>query len=360
MIKRFVSEIHWPLFFATLGLVLIGTLFIYSAAQHDGGNYLSKHLMWIGVAFAVFMGAYFLGYRTFLSLSYIFYVAVIFLLLLVEVLGNKYFGAQRWLQLGPFVIQPSEFAKLVVVLVLANFLGSDYSFEKSSRTVFSALGLVLLPFLLVVKQPDLGTSLIFIPVVAVLLFFWGLRLRVFIFSAIAGLVAMPVFWHFLKAYQKNRILVFLDPYKDPLGSGYTALQSRIAIGSGGFLGKGYLHGTQTQLNFVPEHHTDFIFCVIGEEWGYMGVLIVLSLYAVLFYSAFQILLHTTDIKARLLVVGICAVIFSQVFINVGMTFGLMPITGLTLPLISYGGSSLLTTMASLGIILSIYRQRSIF
>ena len=179
-------------------------------------------------------------------------------------------------------------------------------------------------------------------------------------SITSVLFSAPFFWQLLKDYQKQRILVFLNPSRDPLGSGYTAIQAKIAVGSGGLFGKGYLQGSQSQLQFIPEHHTDFIFCVIGEEWGFIGALLLLVLYGTLFKSAFDIMSQTTDPKAKLLITGILAVMFSQVFINIGMSFGLMPITGLTLPLISYGGSSLVATSVALGLVLSVYRERSIF
>jgi len=191
-------------------------------------------------------------------------------------------------------------------------------------------------------------------------FMWGLRYRYFITAFLSLAVTAPFLWTLLKTYQKKRILVFLDPTMDPLGAGYTAIQSKIAVGSGGLLGKGYLAGTQTQLQFVPEHHTDFIFCVFGEEWGFMGAILLLGLYWLLFSSAFKIISATTDQKARLLGSGIMAMLFVQVFVNIGMTIGLMPITGITLPLVSYGGSSMISTAIALGLILSIYRERSIF
>ncbi len=360
MLRKWLKETHWPLVFAAGGLVIIGTLFIYSAAYHDSGNYEDKQIFWVVVATAILFLVPLMGYRTFLSISYLFYVIAIILLLAVFIFGKTRLGAQRWLSFGPIIIQPSEFAKIATVLALANFLGSNNPLEKKSRTAFLALGMALLPFLLIAKQPDLGSATLFLPLAAVLLFLWGVRYRVFIVSAVLFLIAAPLAWEFLKEYQRKRILVFLNPNLDPLGSGYTAVQSKIAVGSGGLFGKGYLAGTQSQLQFVPEHHTDFIFCVIGEEWGYAGAVLVLTFYALLFRSAFQVMEGTTDIKAKLLIAGVVSVLFTQVFVNIGMSFGLMPITGITLPLISYGGSSLIATAVALGLILSIYKERSIF
>ncbi|MBI3306788.1 MAG: rod shape-determining protein RodA [Candidatus Omnitrophica bacterium] len=360
MLKRWLKDIHWPLFFAMGGLVVVGSAFIYSAAYHDSGSYETKQLFWVMVALVIFFAMAFLGYRSLLGMSYLLYVLAIICLVVVLVLGEARLGAQRWLRLGPIAFQPSEFAKLATILALANFLGSNNRWEKEGRIFLAAAAIALVPFILIVKQPDLGTSLMFIPMMIAMLFIWGLRYRYFIFTALTGLVAAPLMWGVLKEYQRKRILVFLDPDRDPLGSGYTAIQSKIAVGSGGLFGKGYMAGTQSQLQFVPEHHTDFIFCVIGEEWGFAGALLLLVLYGLLFRAAFQVVEHTTDMKAKLLVAGIAAVVFSQVFINIGMSIGLMPITGITLPLVSYGGSSLVMTAIALGLVLSIYKERSIF
>jgi rod shape determining protein RodA len=360
MFPKWFKDIHWPLVFAAAGLVAIGSLFIFSAAFHDSGNYEDKHLFWVAAATCVLFMIPLMGYRTFLSISYLFYVIAILLLISVFIFGKTRLGAQRWLSLGPLIIQPSEFAKLATVLAVANFLGSNNPLQNRFQTSVMALGMAILPFLLIAKQPDLGSAMLFLPMAAALLFLWGVRYRVFIISTILVLIAAPLGWEFLKAYQRKRILVFLNPNLDPLGSGYTAVQSKIAVGSGGLFGKGYMAGTQSQLQFVPEHHTDFIFCVIAEEWGFAGTVLVLTFYGLLFRSAFQVMEGTTDIKAKLLIMGVMAILFTQTFVNIGMSFGLMPITGITLPLISYGGSSLIATSVALGLILSIYKERSIF
>ncbi len=360
MLQKWFRQTHWPLVFAVLCLFLIGTLFVYSAAYHDSGHYLTKHFFWVFVGVLVLFSIPFLGYRTFLSVSYLLYVVSVVLLAAVLVLGKPRLGAQRWLDIGPLAIQPSEFAKLATILAVANLLGSHHSWEKRKRVVLSALAMTLVPFLLILKQPDLGSASMLIPMVITLLFLWGLSWKIFAFSGAGALLGVPFLWEFLKPYQKKRIMVFLNPNLDPLGSGYTAVQSKIAVGSGGLLGKGYLAGTQSQLQFVPEHHTDFIFCVLGEEWGFAGALLLLFLYGLLFHSAFQVMQNTTDIKAKLLIGGVVAVIFSQAFVNIGMTFGLLPITGITLPLVSYGGSSFVATAIALGLILSVYKERSIF
>ena len=360
MLYRWFREFHPSLIFATLGLICMGTLFVYSASHHDSSAYLTRQIFWVIVSLGVLFIVQNFGYRTFLSMANLFYIFSILLLIWVLIAGATRLGAQRWITLGPLVIQPSEFAKLATVLTLANYLGNHQPWEHSTKNILWAIAVALLPFLLIVKQPDLGSALVFLPALAAVLFIWGIRKRIFIFSFILILVSTPIFWHFLKPYQKKRIHVFMDPMQDPLGAGYTALQSRIAVGSGGLWGKGYLEGTQSQLDFVPEHHTDFIFCVIGEEWGFIGSLILLALYWLLFKAALTVMDQTTDIKAKLLITGFLATIFTQVFINIGMSFGLMPIAGITLPLVSYGGSSMVATTFSLGMIMSIYKERSIF
>jgi len=358
--QRWAKDIYWPLIVSMLGLACVGILFVYSATHYQANPYAMKQLFWVFFGFMVFFIVALMGYRFFLGTSYLFYVLSLILLVVVDVIGHTHLGAQRWLHLGPVAIQPSEFAKLATVLALANYLGSHNRWENENKILSVALLMAFIPGMLIVKQPDLGSAMLFVPMILVLLFLWGIRYRYLIAGAILTIGGVPFLWGFLKEYQKKRLMVFLNPGLDPLGAGYTAIQSRIAVGAGGMFGKGYLDGTQIQLDFVPEHHTDFIFCVIGEEWGYAGTILLLALYGLLFKAVFQVISSTTDVKAKLLAGGVLAVIFSQVFINIGMTFGFLPIAGLTLPLVSYGGSSFIATAAALGLVLSIYKGRSIF
>jgi len=214
--------------------------------------------------------------------------------------------------------------------------------------------------MLILKQPDLGSSIVFIPFLVAMLFLWGVRFRYLIALFVMSVSALPFVWFALAPYQQKRLLVFFNPSIDPIGASYTAIQSKIAVGSGELFGKGWLQGTQTQLDFVPEHHTDFILTVIAEEFGFFGTLLVIFLFAVLIGYAFRILEHTTDVKARLLAIGVTALFCFQIFVNIGMAIGIAPITGLTLPFISYGGSSLVMTFFALGLLVSIYKERSIF
>lgn len=360
MLRRLFKDIHYPLIFAVLGLAAIGALFIYSASFRDPGQYEVKQFFWIVIGLGAMIGISYVGYRPFLSIGYLFYGFSLVLLVLVDFFGHKHLGAARWLTLGPLVIQPSEFAKLGTLLALVNYLGSHNPLGGQFKIVLGSFALIIVPFILVVKQPDLGSAILFFPMVLTILFLWGIQWR-YLFAGFGALaVGLPFAWEMLKEYQRKRILVFLNPALDPLGSGYTSIQAKIAVGSGGLWGKGYLAGTQTQLHFVPEHHTDFIFCVIGEEIGLLGSLLVICLYAYLFNAIFLIMQHTTDIRAKLLCGGVLALVFAHVIVNIGMTIGLMPIAGVPLPLISYGGSSFVMNCVALGLVLSVYRERSIF
>lgn len=360
MVPKFLKGIHWPIFLLAVILTGIGIVSIYSASFRTGGDYAFRQLLWMAAAVSVFFLTILIGYRAFLNAGYLFYAASVLLLIMVFAVGIARSGAHRWIGIGPVILQPAELAKIATLMVLAHFLTDQSSFSRQKRTIFAGGLLALIPFLLILKQPDLGSALVFLPALFLMLFFWGIRLKYVLILLISITAAIPFAWHFLKPYQQKRILVFLNPAIDPIGASYTAIQSKIAVGSGGLFGKGWLRGTQTQLDFVPEHHTDFIFCVIGEEFGFLGSILVILLFAFLIRYAFQIIQHTTDLRARLLALGITTLIFFQAFVNIGMTVGLAPITGITLPFISYGGSSLIATFFGLGLLASIHKERSIF
>ncbi|MBI4358023.1 MAG: rod shape-determining protein RodA [Candidatus Omnitrophica bacterium] len=359
-VPRFLKQIHWPLVILTVLFAVLGIFEIYSASFREGGSYASKQLCWLFVGLLVFFATMWLGYRSFLDLGYLFYGLTIGMLVWVLFFGESVSGAQRWIFLGPFALQPSEFAKVATLLTLANFLAARSPVEKQKRTFLMASVLVGLPTLLVLKQPDLGSALVFLPLFLAMMFLWGIRFRYLILLFLMGLSSLPLLWHILKPYQQKRILVFFNPQIDPIGASYTAIQSKIAVGSGGLFGKGWLGGTQTQLDFVPEHHTDFIFSVVAEEFGFLGAFFLVILFLLLISYIFQIMQQTTDFRARLLAVGIASAIAFQVFVNIGMTIGLAPITGIPLPFISYGGSSLIANFFILGLLASVYKERSIF
>ncbi len=357
---RVFKGFYWPLFSVVVFISLLGIAAIYSASRGLPSNYAPKQCLWLAIAVISLFMTVWLGYRTLLSYAYVMYALSIVFLLLVMFLGAIHLGAQRWLHLGPLVIQPSEFSKIATILTLAQYLGERARNRYQTKRFLISFFIVAFPMLLILKQPDLGTALIFLPILFCILFLWGVRLRYLIITASLGLLSLPVFWAAMKGYQKKRLLVFLNPNVDPLGSGYTALQSKIAVGSGELLGKGYLHGTQNKLNFLPEHHTDFIFCVVAEEWGYIGAICLLLIFTLLFVKMIQVFQRTSDTRARLIAAGVISMIFFHVVINIGMTIGIMPIAGLPLPFFSYGGSSLVSMFVAIGLLISIYKERSIF
>ena len=358
--KQFFKGIHWPIVCLTVGITISSFFFIYSATFRSDEEYMTKQLTWFAVAVIAFVSAIGLGYRKFLNASQFLYWMSIVILILVPIIGYARKGAHRWISVGGFTLQPSEFCKLATILMLAQFLADRARTMGQKRSFALGALLTLIPFFLIVKQPDLGTALTFIPMLIGMLLVWGIRFRYLFAVFLTGLSSLPFLWFMLKPYQQKRLLVFVNPDADPLGSGYTAVQSKIAVGAGGLIGKGWLHGTQTQLDFVPEHHTDFIFCVVGEEFGFLGSLFLILLFCSLIGYFIQVMERTTDIRARVLAAGITSVFFFQVMVNIGMTIGIAPITGITLPLVSYGGSSLITTYLAIGLLVSIHKERSIF
>ena len=305
-------------------------------------------------------------YRKFYDLAYIFYGLNILLLLFVLMMGRYALGARRWMEIGALSFQPSELAKLSLIFVLGRYFSNrrptlSFNFASKAQLLFRDL---IFPFLLtavsillIFKQPDLGTSLLLFGIFLIMLFVTGLEYRYLMGFTGACLALMPFAWHILKSYQKDRLLVFLNPNIDPLGAGYTIIQSKIAIGSGQWAGKGWLSGTQNQLNFLPERHTDFIFSVIGEEWGLLGAIFLMYCYFVLIDSGFQIAEQLKDKFGLFLTMGIVSILILQVVINVGMVMGLCPVVGITLPLASYGRTSFLVFMIMMGILLNINRKR---
>lgn len=337
---------------------------MYSASYEEciatGIDYPQKQLVWVGIALAVFFIVLFVDYHFLLNISFIIYSIVILLLILVLILGEKRFGARRWIGLGGFTLQPSELAKFGVILAIARYLVWDIENRRAFRYILLCGMVLSIPLVLIFKQPDLGTTLLFIPTVSIMLFSAGIRWRYIITTGILGGVGIPFIWSLLRTYQKKRIFSFLNPESDPLGAGYSIIQSKIAIGSGGVLGRGWLSGTQNRLNFIPERHTDFIFSVVGEEWGFIGAVIVVILFFIIIACGFNIVHKAPDVSGRLLSMGIITIFTIQVSVNIGMTIGLVPVTGIPLPFISYGGTSLVVTMAMMGLLENIYIRRFMF
>jgi rod shape determining protein RodA len=367
--KRDLDRKIW---FYTVLIVATGLAALYSAA-HDNVR-VPRSIFFDQLIFSFFgLGIMYLvgkmDYRKFYDAAYIFYGLNVILLLMVLVGGKDALGARRWIDLGPFSFQPSELTKLSIVLMLGRYFSDirprlSFDFFTKAQAFFVNL---LVPFLLtavlmllIFKQPDLGTSLLIFGMFMVMLFASGIEYKYFFGFLFCIFAATPFAWHVLKPYQKDRLLVFLNPNIDPLGAGYTIIQSKIAIGSGQIFGKGWLSGTQNQLNFLPERHTDFIFSVIGEEWGFVGAVVLIYFYFRLIENSFMVAEQVKDNFGTLVCVGIVAILVLQVVINIGMVMGLFPVVGLTLPFVSYGRSSFLVFLIMMGFLLNLSKRRTIF
>jgi len=362
--KRLVKDFDKTLL-ALVFIICIGGLFIlYSATQVKNlpfvESYIFRQISWIALAAVLLLVMINISYQKFIDISYALYAINVTLLALVLILGRERLGAQRWFAIGDFAFQPSEFTKISFILVLASIIGSKRVDLRYARALILPLISLAVPFVLVLLQPDLGTALLLIPIFFVMMYVGGARVKHLVILALSGLAAMPFFWHFLRDYQKQRLLVFLNPNVDPLGAGYTIIQSKIAVGSGGLIGKGWLAGTQNQLNFLPERHTDFIFSVIGEEWGLFGALVLILLFFLIVSRSLDIAGSTNDMYGKLVAVGIVTLLTLQVVINIAMTIGFMPVVGIPLPLVSYGGSSMLTSFIAIALLLNIGMRRSRF
>lgn len=339
-------------------LNILSLMSLYSSL-HQAGEFKEqaifyKQIIWIAISWAFLIIFSFISYRFYFDLSFILYGLNLVLLIFVIVFGKRIMGAQRWLDIGFFNFQPSELSKIAVIFILARFF--SYPEKSFLRVVLFPFALVMINVFLIFKQPDLGTASILLFLFFMLGFFSKVRKRYFIFLLIGGLLFSPFAGKFLKSYQRKRLTVFLNPNVDPLGAGYTIIQSKIAIGSGKIFGKGFLSGTQNQFNFLPERHTDFIFTVIAEEWGLAGCLFLLSIYYLLLRKISQGLSKIRDPFAQILSLGISSFFFLHIFINIGMTLGILPIVGLPLIFLSYGGSHLLISFILLGIFFNICRS----
>jgi rod shape determining protein RodA len=352
--RRLLQNVDWPLVAAAFFIIGLSVLSLWSLAPVRGGAALAwRQLSWVGVGVVALLVVVSVDYRNLVRAAPAFYVAGIALLLTVFVLGRTVSGARRWIHLGPLSVQPSELFKLIFVLTLAWAITSWRAPSPSRGAVLGMLALMGVPFLLVVRQPDLGTALVLIPVAVAIFVGAGVRMRVLGTLALAGVSALPLFWHVLKPYQRDRLLVYLDPFRDPLGTAYNVIQAKIAIGSGQLLGKGPSGATQSRLAFLPERHTDFIFAVFAEMWGFIGCLVLIVAYSLLVLRGFEIAASTREPRGRILALGVTAVFAAQTLINLGMVTGLLPIVGIPLPLMSYGGSSMVVSLMGLGLLLSI-------
>ena len=332
----------------------IGFITLYSAAGGELHPWASKQMIRFGAGFVVMVGLCFVTPRFWLASAYIFYGISLLLLIIVELIGFVGMGAQRWIDLYVFQLQPSELMKLALVLALARYfhLQPPESIRKI-KTLIAPLAMVMLPVLLVMKQPDLGTAIILLISAGVIFFLAGVRIWMFASVIIAACASVPVFWTMLHDYQKNRILTFLTPEQDILGKGYHIAQSKIALGSGGLWGKGFMQGSQAYLNFLPEKQTDSIFSMISEEFGFMGGMGLISLYILVLLYGLRVTLEQTSNFGRFVSQGLTMIFFFYLFINISMVMGLLPVVGVPLPLISYGGTAMLTLLMSFGILFSL-------
>jgi rod shape determining protein RodA len=352
--RRLLQNVDWLLLSAAVMVLAISAVTLSSLSVGRAGSGLAfRQLAWVGVgAFALVVIAS-IDYRRLVRMAPLFYLLGLAGLVTVFVLGRTVSGARRWILLGPVSVQPSELFKVAFVLMIAWWLSSRWAQSLGRVTVGLVLPIIAVPFVLIVKQPDLGTALLLFPVTVALLVGAGVRFRLLGALALAGLAVLPLAWLALKDYQRERIMVYLDPFRDPLGSAYNVIQAKIAIGSGQLLGKGVAGATQSRLAFLPERHTDFIFAVFAEMWGFVGCLVLLVCYVVLLLRGFDIAAAAREPVGRLVALGATALLASQVLINVGMVTGLLPVVGVPLPLMSYGGSSMLVSLTALGLLLSV-------
>ncbi len=351
-LKEKFFNINFGYVFCIILLAIIGTVSLYSAANGNWSPWAHKQLVRFCVALGLMFFMALIDVKIYLKYSYIAYFLVLLLLIAVEVGGHVGMGAQRWIDLKVFKLQPSELMKIAMVMALAKYFhGCTLSKIESVRGIVAPILMVLFPAALIVIQPDLGTALMLLFTTMVIFFAVGVQWWKFALLGGAGIVFAPIAWHFLHDYQKNRVLTFLDPERDPLGSGYHIIQSKIALGSGGVFGKGFLNGTQSHLNFLPEKHTDFIFTMFSEEFGMIGGTLLILINLVIIVYGYMFAFRTTSYFGKLVIIGLNTNYFMYIFINIAMVLGLLPVVGIPLPLISYGGTVMLSVMASFGIIL---------
>ncbi len=359
-LKEKFFNLNFGYVFCIILLALIGFITLYSAANGNFYPWAIKQGLRFGVCFFIMIALALVDIKVYLKYSYIVYFLVLLLLIGVEIGGHVGMGAQRWIDFKLFKLQPSELMKITLVLVLAKYFQScNLQKIESLRGLIAPLFMAFFPAVLIILQPDLGTSLMLLFTTAAIFFVVGVQWWKFATLGILALVGAPIAWHFLHQYQKNRVLTFLNPESDPLGTGYHIIQSKIALGSGGVFGKGFLHGTQSHLNFLPEKHTDFIFTMLSEEFGLIGGAFVILLNLVIIAYGYIFAFRTTSYFAKLVVIGLNTNYFLYVFINIAMVLGLLPVVGIPLPLISYGGTVMLSVMASFGIILCMDVNRHI-
>ena len=361
--RRIFQNFDWMLFALVMSICAIGIINIYSTGfsliDSRSPLYL-KQLQWIMIGLSLMLIAFLMDYRAINQAAYVIYAISLASLVFVALFGHTANGAQRWISFGFILFQPSELMKVTIIIALARYFDDHKSNEPYLlRELFIPFLVVIVPCVLILKQPDLGTALIIVIVAASMVLFIGMNWKSILIAGAGVLALLPLAWLFLKGYQKDRLLTFLSPENDPLGTGYHIIQSMIAIGSGGFLGKGFLKGSQTQLKFLPEQQTDFVFSVLAEEWGFIGGLAVMLMFMSLIIWGLKIALHSKDLLGTILAFGITALIAWQVVINMGMVLGMIPVVGIPLPFLSYGGSAMVTLLGAIGLLMNVSVRRFI-
>lgn len=360
--RRLVQYFDWGVLWLILLVGFFGLATLYSAVTAGASTIQKvlyfKQLIWFCAGLFVMILSFLVNYKVLERCAHIFYAICIILLICVLAFGQYGGGSRRWLKFAGISVQPSEMVKVAIIIILARYYSKFASTRGFTlREIFTPFVLVLIPFVLIVKQPDLGTAMLLVIIAGSMTFYVKIERRSLIAMILSCCVFVPLIWFFLKGYQKQRILTFLNPDRDPLGAGYHIIQSKIAIGSGMLKGKGFLKGTQNAFSFLPEQHTDFIFSVLAEEWGFFGSAVLLFIFLMLIVWGLNVAYGCRDSFGTILAVGLTAMIFWEVFINIGMVIGLVPVVGVPLPFISYGGSSMLTVMLCVGILLNISMRR---
>lgn len=357
---RILSQINWALVSCITLMAIIGFAMMYSAAGGSFHPWASRQIVHFLFAFLLMLTIALTPSRFLLRYAFVIYGICLVVLVGIEVAGFMGKGAKRWVDIGGVNLQPSELMKLAVILALGRYFHSQNPADRNNllHLVFPTF-LILVPAVFILRQPNLGTATILVFVGATLFFMAGVKVRYFLIIIAAGMLAAPVGWHFLHDYQKQRVMTFLHPEQDSLGAGYNIMQSIIAIGSGGFFGKGFLQGSQGQLNFLPEKHTDFIFTMIAEEFGFLGCFIVLAIYVALIAFGIAIALRSRHLFGSMLALGVSSMLFIHIAINMMMVMALIPVVGVPLPLLSYGGSSMISIMIGFGLMQNAYINRDI-
>ncbi len=358
--KNILTEIDYGVLLSILLIISIGFINLWSASAASHYPFHIKQLQWYFIGTILMFGATLFDYKKLSNFSLYIYIVTIIMLVLVMFIGKTVYGSQRWISLGFFNLQPSEPAKLLMVIVIASYFSEHEKDQYGLSDLVKPTLLILIPFLLIFKQPDLGTALLLLIIYGSIVFFARIKWSALLSIFAAAICLLPLVWKLMKPYQIKRVKIFINPELEPFGGGWHVIQSKIAVGSGGLYGKGFMKGTQAQLNFLPEVHTDFAFSIWCEEWGFIGAIILIGVYFFFLVRCLNIAQNTRDRFGAFLIFGITAMIFWQVLINVLMVLGLLPVVGIPLPLISYGGSSVLTTLLGIGLILNVRIRRSLF